>query len=98
MSKNKEYINPLYRDKVLGNIIDWTTQHGIQLSLQQMISFDPQKDDNYEENWSRFVKEQSIKEQSELSEGMTLQCRNSKWCDNVNGVSNILIGEERNDK
>jgi hypothetical protein len=52
---NKKYVDPLFRDAVLGDVIDWSTKKGVMLSLEEMTSFDPLYSDNYKENWNNFV-------------------------------------------
>ena len=61
MNKEKYNIDPLYRDKILGKVIDYASRNHIQFSLKQMTSFDPKYDENYAQNFEDFIRENSMK-------------------------------------
>ena len=61
MNKRDCYVDPIYRDKILGYIIDYGYEHNIHFSLEQMASFDPMYDENYAQNFEDFVRENSTK-------------------------------------
>lgn len=54
-------VDPLYRDSILSKIIKYSSENGVMFSLKQMKSFDPQRDENYKENFEKFVKENNKK-------------------------------------
>jgi len=55
-------VDPLFRDNVLSKVFEYHSKNGVMFSLKQMESFDPMYDENWENNWEEFVKDNSMKQ------------------------------------